>query len=399
MPVLTVALACLAIGIPVLACARLRGNSGNVRDLLGSLVVVSSYLFASGVALSSLSGAIHVIDTHGLRMTHEGWLGVALNGALVGVLVYVSLRLLVYRLAVLTLRWTLRATHKEESLALQLRSTVWETGGFAMAFAMMFLIANYFEEKGHAHLWLLLPIFGAIIPFYETLVLPWLRFLGAPSLTERDLGDIEEWLKGISTRQKKPSFRIRVQEGDLANAYAIGGLFRHLIVIGGKLIDGMPANQLKAVLAHEIAHVFRRDVPRLLLPMSAVSGTCWLYCVWHFGSPLFNTNTVSGILAAAGVSGLSALVFMVVIPGYFMRRMEYRADLLAVELLGDGEVLADALRTLAALNGQPIRQGHWSHPSTLNRIRAIEESVRNESNPTTVNVAAAGRTDNRSCSA
>ena len=392
MPVLTVALACLAITIPVLACARIRGSSGNVGATLTLLAIVSSFLFASGVALSSLCGVVYVIETYDLRMAHEGWLAVALKGALVGVLIYVSLRLLVYRLAALTLRWTLRETYKEESFALQMRSTVWETVGFAMAFAVMFLIADYFEEKGHAHLWLLLPIFAATIPFYETFVLPWLRFLGAPGLTGRDLGDIKEWLEGISTRRGIPPFRIRVQEGDLANAYAIGGLFQHLIVIGGRLIDGMPANQLKAVLAHEIAHVIRRDVPRLLLPMAAVSGTCWLFCVWKFGSPLFDTNTVSGILAAGGVSGFSALVFMILIPGYFMRRMEYRADRLAVELLGDGEALADALRTLATINEQSIRQGYWSHPSTLNRIRAIEECTRSESSSTT------RRTDSDSCS-
>lgn len=373
-PVLTVALACLAMSIPLLASVRLRGNSGNVGGVLGLLVLLSSFLFASGVALSSLSGAIYLIDTHSLRIAHEGWLSVALNGALVGVIVYVSLRLLVYRLAALTLHWTLRETRKEESIGLQLRSTIWETVGFSLAFAMMFLIADYFEHEGQVPLWLLLPIFAAIIPFYETLVLPWLRFLGAPRLTGRDLNDIEQWLEGIAIRRRIPSFRIRVQEGDLANAYAIGGCFHHLIVIGGRLIDEMPTNQLKAVLAHEIAHVIRRDVPRLLLPIAVVSGTCWLFCVWSFANPLFNTNTVPALLAAGGISGFSALVFMIAIPSYFMRRMEYRADLLAVELLGDGEALVDALRTLAALNDQPIRQGYWSHPSTRNRIRAIQSS-------------------------
>ena len=374
MPILTVALGCLAIAIPILAYARLRGNSGKGGGALSLFVLVSSFLFSSGVALSSLSGAAYLIDTHDLRIDHEGWLAVATNGAIAGLLVYVSLRLLVYRLAALTLDWTLREKRREESLALQLRSTLWEIAGFTFAFAIVFLIANYFEDRGQTRLWFLFPVFAAMIPLYETLLLPWLRFLGSPRLTARDLGDIQEWLEHIAIRQRVPPFRIRVQEGDLTNAYAIGGLFQHLIVLGGRLIDGMPANQLKAVLAHEIAHVIRRDVPRFLLPMAVVSGTCWLFCVWNFASPLFNTNTVSGILAAGGIAGLSALVFMIVIPGYFMRRMEYRADLLAVELLGDGEALVDALRTLAALNGQPIRQGYWSHPSTRNRIRAIQRS-------------------------
>lgn len=375
MPILTVALGSLAIAVPILAYARLRGNGGNVGTLLVVLASLSSFLFACGIALLALSGAIHLIEIFSLPEKRD-WLSVALGGVVAGITMYVTLRILFYRLAELAANWSLRRPHsKEQSLALQLRSTCWEMVGFALCFPILFLIADSWDWESPMWLLLLLPIFAAIIPLYETLVLPWLRFLGAPRLTGRDLGDLEEWIEDLCARRRIPEFRIRVQEGDLVNAFAIGGLFRHLIVIGGGLIDGMTPDQIKAVLAHEIAHVIRRDVPRHLLPMTIVSGTCWLFCLWYFANPLFKAGTVPGILNGAAIAGLSALIFMILIPGYFMRRMEYRADLLAVELLGDGEVLADALRTLAALNEEPIRQGHWSHPSTLNRIRAIQKSM------------------------
>ena len=376
MPILTVALGSLAIAIPILAYARLRGNGGNVGSVLFVFVILSSFLFGCGIALSALSGVLHLFDTYGVPTVRSHWLSIALGGALAGVIVHATLRILFYRLAELSAHWALRKPSiKEQKFVLQLRSTLWEIVGFALAFAIMFLIADSTDWTGRMWPWLLLPIFAAIIPLYETLILPWLRFLGAPKLTGRDLSDIEEWLADLCANRRIPPFRIRVQEGDLANAFAIGGLFRHLIVIGGGLIDGMTTSQIKAVLAHEIAHVVRRDVPRLVLPTAVASGTCWLFCVWHFSNPWFETNTVSGILAGCAIAGLSAGIFMIAIPGYFMRRMEYRADLLAVELLGDGEALDDALRTLAALNDESIRQGSWSHPSVRDRIKAIQRSL------------------------
>ena len=376
MPILTVALGSLAIALPILAYARLRGNGGNeIGNLLCILAALSSFLFGCGIALSALSGLLHLVDTFGLPTLGSGWLSVASGGALAGTIVHVTLRLLFYRLSELSAHWALRTPRlKEHTFVLQLRSTFWEIIGFAFAFAIMFLIADSADWTGQIWLWLLLPIFAAIIPLYETLILPWLRFFGAPKITGRDLSDIEDWLGDLCVHRQIPPFRIRIQEGNLVNAFAIGGVFRHLIVIGGGLIDRMTTSQIKAVLAHEIAHVIRRDVPHLLLPTAVISGTCWLFCVWHFANPLFVANTVSGILAGGAIAGLSAVTFMIIIPSYFMRRMEYRADLLAVELLGDGEALVDALRTLAALNDQPIRQGYWSHPSTRNRIKAIRRS-------------------------
>ena len=374
-PVLTVALGSLAIATPILVFARLRGNGGNVGQGLCALAALSSFLLGGGTALSALSAVMYLFEAYEVPTLGSGWLSVASGGALAGIILHVTLRILFYRVAVLSAHWALRKPRfQEQTFVLQLRSTFWEMAGFGLAFAIVYLVADSLDLTSNVWLWLMFPLFAAIIPLYETLILPWLRFLGAPKLTERNLSDIEDWLEGVCTNQRIPPFSIRVQEGDLVNAFAIGGLFRHLIVIGGGLIDGMTASQTKAVLAHEIAHVIRRDVPRLLLPMAVASGTCWLFCVWHYANPLFLANTVSGILAGCAVAGLSAAIFMIAIPGYFMRRMEYRADRLAVRLLGDGEALIDALRRLAVLNEESIRQGQWSHPSTHNRIKAIQRS-------------------------
>ncbi len=380
MAVLTVALACLAMALPVLVYARLQRNGENSGALLLVGVHVCSYLLGAGVALLLLSGMLHWREENGVLLSSDRWHTVVLAGAISGLTVHLLLRIVFHGLYELAIHWALHLPReRNQTPALRLRSVVWEMVGFAAGFAVLYLLGHYARGLGDLGVWLLLPVFAAAIPLYETLLLPWLRFLRAPHLTTRNVADIDDWLDDVCRKRQIPRFHVKVQEGTLANAYAMGGLYRHLIVLGGGLLDSMTPSQIRAILAHEMAHVIRGDVPRLLLPIAIASGSCWLACVWHYASPLFATQTVSGVLSAAGIAALSAAVFTIAIPGYFMRRMEYGADRLAVELLGNGDLLVDALRRLAALNGDPIRQGYWSHPSTLDRIKAIRNLTANAS--------------------
>ena len=54
-----------------------------------------------------------------------------------------------------------------------------------------------------------------------------------------------------------------------------------------------------------------------------------------------------------------------------MRRMEFGADRLAAEMLGDGELLAQALERLSQITGQRLNEWSWSHPPLQARIAAL----------------------------
>ena len=84
------------------------------------------------------------------------------------------------------------------------------------------------------------------------------------------------------------------------------------------------------------------------------------------------------VAAGAALAGAFAGLFVVVLPGFFMRRMEFQADRVAVEMLGDGELLVDALTKLAELNKQPLDARSWSHPTMQARIDAIRALARND---------------------
>lgn len=179
------------------------------------------------------------------------------------------------------------------------------------------------------------------------------------------------WVEDLRTQRDLPKFRIRIQSGSFKNAFAIGGLGAHLVVLGDGLVQALSPAHLRGVVAHEIAHVARRDVPRLLLPLVVVGGTLHAISVVKLSHPLFATHELWGIASGAVLAGLFAGLFVVLLPGFLMRRMEFGADRVAAEMLGDGELLAQALERLAEITGQPLDQWSWSHPPLQARIAAL----------------------------
>ena len=171
------------------------------------------------------------------------------------------------------------------------------------------------------------------------------------------------------------------KKGRLANAFATGGLGAHLVVIGGGLLDRMSASELRAVLAHEIAHVAHGHVPRRILPLIVLGATLHVACLVLFVNPLFDMDEWPFLLAGIASAGASGGLFLIALPGVFMHKMEFQADRLAVELLGEGEPLIAALTKLADLNKHPLDAKSWSHPSTQARLDAIRALAANGHEP------------------
>ena len=372
MAFLTVAVGLSALSATVLIYTRRKCDGGNPGLILGVLTVLCAYTFAAGTALLSVIGLFSLAVGDGPLLNQDGWQSNMLGGAITGATVFISVRVLMYEMAAATLNWSLRLeTQDDEPLGQKVRAIVWGTVGAATVFAILF--QAWMAIGPLDGLWLvpLFAIFAAPLPLYETIILPWLQYFKAPSLTAHNLASVETWLRQVGRNRRVPRFHIRIQQGGLVNAFAIGGLFGHLIVLGEGLVDRMSQTQIKAILAHELAHVLRRDVPRLLLPMAIGSGALYYLTFYYYISPLFALETVRSLVAASALVMLATLVLYILIPGYFMRRMEYRADRLAVDLLGNGDVLADALLRFAEINGENIKQWHWSHPSIENRVKAI----------------------------
>ena len=159
------------------------------------------------------------------------------------------------------------------------------------------------------------------------------------------VADVEE----LSTRAGIPVPRLYVMPSEQPNAFATGRSPKHAAVaVTEGLLALMPREQVRGVIAHELAHVRNRDV--LVTTIAAMIGAAisaianFLQFQWLFGgdddeSPLGFVGTIAAIIIAP----IAAVLLQLAVS----RQREYLADQTAAELLGEGRPLVDALGTLA----------------------------------------------------
>jgi heat shock protein HtpX len=132
------------------------------------------------------------------------------------------------------------------------------------------------------------------------------------------------------------------------NAFATGRNPKHAAVaVTEGLLRSMPREQVRGVLAHELAHIANRDV--LVQTIAAMIGAAIaaianiLQFSMLFGgdddeSPLGFVGAIAAIIFAP----MAAMVLQLAVS----RQREYLADASAARYIGEGEPLARALETL-----------------------------------------------------
>ena len=300
--------------------------------------------------------------------------GMAAAGAFAGAVLFVAVQLLIFELTATLFHWSCRLPKDVKRTWGEFLTTAFASlAVYAALGALVSSICHALAPIPYGLVICLVPFFVSLLPLYQTCVFPWLQYARAPTLPE-DLTELNAWIDKIRLEQALPRIQIRIQNGSAPTAFAMGGLGTHWIVIGKGLIDGLSPPHLKAIVAHEIAHVTRRDVLCRLLPLTILGGTLHAGSVVAVSHPLFATNEIWGVTGGALAAGLFAAIFMALLPGFFMRRMEFQADQLAAKLLGNGEPLAQALERLCEISGQPLDQWTWSHPPLQARITALRSA-------------------------
>lgn len=170
-----------------------------------------------------------------------------------------------------------------------------------------------------------------------------------------------------------------------SNAYFAGlGRFRR-IVLFDTLVKKLSTDELLSVLAHEMGHNIKKHMIKSLA-LSSVFSLIGLYVLsllinWPEFYQSFNV-TVHSHHAALVVFALSSEAFTFMLTpllNYISRRHEYEADKFSVEVLSDKEALKNSLTKLAKENLSNLTPHtaysfyHYSHPTTLERAKAIDE--------------------------
>ena len=158
------------------------------------------------------------------------------------------------------------------------------------------------------------------------------------------VSDVQE----LAGRAGLPMPRLYLIPSQQPNAFATGRNPAHsAVAVTEGLVALMPRDQIRGVLAHELAHIKNRDI--LVTTIAAMLGAAisavanFLQFQWLFGggddeSPL----GMVGMLAAVLVAPIGAVLLQLAVS----RQREFLADRTAAQLMGEGRPLVDALGTL-----------------------------------------------------
>ncbi len=227
-----------------------------------------------------------------------------------------------------------------------------------------------------------------------------LRMYGAQEVDERSAPEYYGIVRELARRAGLPMPRVFVMESAQPNAFATGRSPSHAAVCASTgLLQSLSREELTGVIAHELTHVKNHDTLTMTVAAS-IGGAISMLAQWMQFGFLFGGNRED----RSGVGMVGALLAIIVAPIAAMlvqmaisRSREYEADRGGAIISGRPLWLASALAKIDAyahkipnetaeavpataplfiinpLSGRGFDNWFSTHPSTENRIAALEE--------------------------
>jgi heat shock protein HtpX len=172
-----------------------------------------------------------------------------------------------------------------------------------------------------------------------------LKMSGAKPVSEEEDPKLYEMVRDLTTRAGLPMPRLYVIPQEQPNAFATGRNPKHAAVaVTAGIRKLLSDDELRGVLAHELAHVRHRDI--LIQSVASAIGaaiTYVAYMLMWFGGD--EDSGPLGIVAALALV-LLAPIAASIIQMSISRQREYAADATGAEICGNPESLASALLRL-----------------------------------------------------
>jgi heat shock protein HtpX len=162
--------------------------------------------------------------------------------------------------------------------------------------------------------------------------------------------ELEGIVQDLAQRAQVPVPRLFMIPSEQPNAFATGRNPKHAAVaVTHGLLQHLPADQVKGVLAHEFAHIKNRDILVSSIAAMVAGAISAIANILQF-SLLFGGGDdedsgplgLIGMLATIILAPLAAMLLQLAVS----RQREYLADATGAQLLGRAEPLANALETL-----------------------------------------------------
>ncbi len=176
---------------------------------------------------------------------------------------------------------------------------------------------------------------------------------------------LHQMVEDLAHRADVPAPRLYLIPSEQPNAFATGRNQKHAAVaVTEGLLEQLPADQIKGVLAHEFGHIKNHDILISSIAAMVAGAISAIATVLQF-SMLFGGSDdedsplgLLGTLAAIIVAPIAAMLLQLGIS----RQREYLADATGAQLLGRAAPLADAL--------EHLERGAQAFPMNVNPAEA-----------------------------
>jgi heat shock protein HtpX len=167
----------------------------------------------------------------------------------------------------------------------------------------------------------------------------------AKPISESEAPKLYQTVRELTTRAGLPMPRLYMIPQDQPNAFATGRSPQHsAVAVTRGILNLLSEDELRGVLAHELAHVKHRDI--LIQSVAATIGAAITYLgymlLWFGGD---DNNSPLGAIASIALV-LLAPIAASIIQLSISRQREYAADAGGAEICGNPESLASALLRL-----------------------------------------------------
>jgi heat shock protein HtpX len=215
----------------------------------------------------------------------------------------------------------------------------------------------------------------------------------AQPLSQAQAPELYAMVERLCQRADLPMPRLYVVPSMGANAFATGRDPQHAAVaVTQGIVNLLPADELEAVIAHELTHIKNRDTLTQAVAATVAGAISYLAQVMQFGMMFGGSRDRQGNPLGALFAIILAPLAASVIQMAISRTREFEADAGAARLTGNPRALARALQRLEAgarqmpmqanpsfeplliinpFSGQFLSNLFATHPSTEARIQNL----------------------------
>jgi heat shock protein HtpX len=176
-----------------------------------------------------------------------------------------------------------------------------------------------------------------------------LRASRAQPVDPGTLPELEGIVQDLAQRAQVPVPRLFLIPSEQPNAFATGRNPQHAAVaVTQGLLQHLPSDQIRGVLAHEFGHIKNRDILVSSIAAMIAGAIAAIANILQFSLLFGGDDEDSGPLGLIGVFAtiIFAPLAATLIQLAVSRQREYLADATGAQLLGRAEPLANALETL-----------------------------------------------------